>query len=60
MQLAPRPIKSLARSLVCKILHHCVMWDGTDEYGEGVASGMHVYRLWADDFVIQKKLVVMR
>ncbi len=35
-------------------------WDGKNEAGEKVASGVYVYEMKAGEFVAQRKLVVMR
>jgi hypothetical protein len=37
-----------------------VIWDGTNENGEQVASGVYFYRLQAKDFVQTKKMVLMK
>ncbi len=37
-----------------------VLWDGTNEYGNQVSSGVYFYKLTAGDFVDQKKLVIIK
>jgi hypothetical protein len=37
-----------------------VVWDGRDESGTEVASGVYLYKLEADDFVQTKKMVLIR
>lgn len=35
-------------------------WDGTNDYGLKVGSGVYIYRLRADDFVAQMKMVFLK
>ena len=35
---------------------HSVQWDGTNEFGEKVTSGMYIYRIVAGDFVQTRKM----
>ncbi len=39
---------------------HVVTWDGTDEAGREVASGVYLYRLVADDFAAVHKMLLVR
>ena len=39
---------------------HSISWDGTNLKGEDVGSGIYFYRMEADNFVQQKKMVLMR
>ncbi len=38
---------------------HTVIWDGTDDLGRRVASGVYVYRLRAGDWVQTRKMVLV-
>jgi len=40
--------------------YHAVQWNGTNDFGVPVASGMYIYRIQAKDFVAVKKLVLMK
>ncbi|MFH1685991.1 MAG: T9SS type A sorting domain-containing protein [bacterium] len=37
-----------------------VLWDGTDDGGKAVSSGVYFYRLQADDFLATRKMLLMR
>ncbi len=39
---------------------HTVKWNGLDEKGEPVASGIYLYHLQADDFTASKKMVLLK
>jgi flagellar hook assembly protein FlgD len=40
--------------------YHNIIWDGRDNYGRYVASGIYLCQFQADDFVEVKKLVLIR
>jgi flagellar hook assembly protein FlgD len=35
-------------------------WDGTNQYGVKVASGIYIYRIEANDFVQSRKMILMK
>ncbi len=39
---------------------HYVLWDGKDDYGRDVSSGIYFYRIKAAEFAHTKKMVLMR
>jgi flagellar hook assembly protein FlgD len=39
---------------------HELTWDGRDDRGNGVASGVYFYRLYAQDRVRSRSLVLLR
>jgi len=39
---------------------HSVQWNGTNDDGEELASGMYIYRMRSNKFTSVKKLVLMK
>ncbi|MBU0982672.1 MAG: T9SS type A sorting domain-containing protein [candidate division Zixibacteria bacterium] len=39
---------------------HMVLWDGMNDSGEGVSSGVYFYRLTADGFTSSKKMLLLK
>jgi len=39
---------------------HQVSWDGTDDIGMAVASGVYFCQMWCGDFLDVKKITVIR
>ena len=37
-----------------------VVWDGTNEGGQRVASGVYMYRMQAGDYVSEKRMVLLK
>jgi hypothetical protein len=40
--------------------HYTVYWDGTNEQGDNVNSGVYLCRLWANDMCQTRRMVVLR
>jgi hypothetical protein len=40
--------------------YHAVRWDGTNDTGKPLASGMYIYRIHSTEFTSVKKLVLMK
>ena len=39
---------------------HKIMWNGTNDAGVGLASGMYIYKISANNFTNVKKLIFMK
>ena len=53
----------LIRNLINSTLNtgtHKVEWDGKDNHGKNVTSGIYLYRLTADEFVKTKNMVLLK
>jgi len=37
-----------------------ILWNATNDFGEGLSSGMYIYKIQAGDFISVKKLVLMK
>jgi flagellar hook assembly protein FlgD len=39
---------------------HTITWDGTNEHGNVVSSGIYFYKVVAGDIVTTKKMILMK
>ena len=39
---------------------HSVEWDGTDQYGATVATGLYFYRVKINDNIITRKMLLLK
>ncbi len=54
-----RVIKELINSTIASGSHRYI-WNGTDTFGENVASGMYLYKLSSDHFTQTRKLLLIK
>ena len=40
--------------------NHQAVWDGTDRFGDDVASGVYMYKMLTGDYIETRKMVLMR
>ena len=53
----------LVRTLVNETQHfgaHTVQWDGTNQNGDAIGSGVYIFKLTNDDFALTRKMVLAR
>jgi flagellar hook assembly protein FlgD len=54
-----RAVKTVANRIFAAGQEHVVIWDGTDEAGNKVRSGVYFYQLKTPTWTSQKKLAVL-
>ncbi len=55
-----QPIRTLISGQQQEANYYSVTWDGTNDLGQAVSSGMYIYRLQAGDFVATKKMMFLK
>ena len=40
--------------------YHDITWDGSNQFGDDVSSGMYIYSIQAGDFIKNRKMVLMK
>jgi hypothetical protein len=55
-----RQVRTLVNGESFRPGFHVVNWDGLDNAGHKVASGMYIYRIKAGDFIADKKMLLVK
>jgi len=55
-----RRVRSLINGESYSSGFHVINWDGRDNAGQKVASGMYIYRIKAGDFIADKKMLLVK
>ena len=58
--MAGQVVRELAAGKVMAAGHYSSLWDGRDNNGDRVGSGLYFYRLGAGDFTSVKKMVLLK
>ncbi|MBI3586774.1 MAG: T9SS type A sorting domain-containing protein, partial [Ignavibacteriales bacterium] len=53
-------IRTLISGQSMNAAFHSVVWDGKDDAGVGVSSGLYLYRIHADKFQASKKMTLLK
>jgi PKD repeat protein len=51
------------KSLISKVMdagYQSIKWDGTDNNGQKMSSGMYIYKINADEFIDSKKMLLLK
>ena len=40
--------------------HHSIKWNATNDYGDPVGAGIYLYQLQSKNFVITRKMVLLK
>jgi flagellar hook assembly protein FlgD len=59
VSLAGRRVKTLVSENV-NAGEHAVQWNGRDDHGQRVSSGVYLYQLRAEEFVETKRMVLLK
>jgi flagellar hook assembly protein FlgD len=55
-----REVKTLIDGVRYSSGRYKVQWDGTDNFGNRVASGVYIYKLKAGNFEVSKKMLLLK
>jgi len=55
-----QPVRTLLNGQQQEANYYTVVWDGTNDLGQAVSSGMYIYRIQAGDFVATKKMMFLK
>jgi len=55
-----QPVRTLISGQQQEAGYYTVAWDGTNDLGQAVSSGMYIYRIQAGDFVATKKMMFLK
>jgi len=55
-----RQVRSLLNGESYASGFHVVIWNGLDNKGQKVPSGMYIYRIKAGDFIADKKMLLVK
>ncbi len=55
-----RRIKSLVNNVVQSPGMHTISWQGTNSWGEKIASGIYIYRLKSNNFISTRKMILLK
>jgi hypothetical protein len=55
-----RKVRTLVNDMSVAAGYKKIVWNGRDDFGNGVSTGMYIYRLTAGDFVDVKKMTFLK
>ena len=55
-----RQVRTILNGQVYNPGFHVVNWNGIDDKGQKVPTGMYIYRIKAGDFIADKKMLLVK